>query len=86
MLDDGTAGALAAYTDATGRTADPMALRYYRVAWRLADLAGFTGRLRSVHPHDGNTEHAWESLQIVLGDDQAGRRWPYRYVPRESPG
>jgi spectinomycin phosphotransferase len=86
MLDDGTAGALAAYTDATGRTADPMALSYYRVAWRLADLAGFTGRLRSAHRRDGNTEHAWASLQIVLGDDQAGRGKPYRCLPRESPG
>ncbi len=86
MLDDGTAGALAAYTDATGRTADPMALHYYRMAWRLADLAGFTKRLRSVHRNDGNTEHDWASLQILLGDDQAGRGHPYTYVPRESPG
>ena len=86
MLDDRTAGSLAAYTDATGRTADTMALRYYRVAWRLADLASFTRELRSAHRRDGNTEHAWASLQIVLGNDPAGRGQPYRYVSRESPG
>jgi len=86
MLDDGTAGALAAYTDATGRTADTMTLSYYRLAWRLADLAGFTRRLRSAHQRDGNTEHAWASLQIVLGAGQAGRAEPFRHVQRQSPG
>lgn len=81
MLDDGTAGALAAYTDATGRTADTMALRYYRLAWRLADLAGFTRTLRSRHQRDAGTEHAWCSLGIVLGEGPAGWDGPYRHVP-----
>jgi spectinomycin phosphotransferase len=86
MLDDGTAGALAAYTDAIGRTADPMALSYYRLAWRLADLAGFTRRLRSAHRRDGNTEHAWASLQIVLGEGPSGWDGPFRHVPAQQPG
>jgi spectinomycin phosphotransferase len=80
MLDDGTASALAAYTDATGRTADTMALTYYRLAWRLADLAGCTRVLRSAHGRDGNTERAWASLPLVLAPEWPDSA-PYRHLP-----
>jgi spectinomycin phosphotransferase len=83
MLDDGTAGALAAYTSATGRTADTMALSYYRIAWRLADLAGCIRALRSAHQRDGNTERAWGSLQLILAPEWPASA-PYRHVRRRG--
>ena len=81
MLDDGTATALAAYTDVTGRTADAVTIGYYRLAWRLADLAACTRVLKSPHQRDGNTERAWASLQIVLDQGPTGWNGPYRHVP-----
>lgn len=81
MLDDGTPSALAAYTDARGRIADTVALSYYRLAWRLADLAGCTRALRSPHRHAGNSERARASLQLILAPD-----WPDSAPCRHVPG
>ena len=61
-------------------------MRYYRLAWRLADLAGFTRVLKSPHQRDGNTEHAWASLQIVLGSQAGDQVEPYRHVRRQPRG
>ncbi|MGN6794490.1 MAG: phosphotransferase [Streptosporangiaceae bacterium] len=82
MLDDGSPDALTAYTDAAARTVDARTVSYYRFAWRLADLAGFTRVLRSAHQRDGNTEHAWASLRIVLDTGPTGWNGPFRHVPR----
>jgi spectinomycin phosphotransferase len=80
MLDDGTPGALAAYTEATGYTADAKTVSYYRLAWRLADLAGYTRKLRSAHQRDGNTERAWAALQLVLDSAPGGWSGPFHHV------
>ena len=80
MLDDGSPQALAAYTQATGYTPDARAVRYYRLAWRLADLSGFTRTLRSAHQPDGNAERAWSSLQLVLDSAPGGWTGPFRHV------
>jgi spectinomycin phosphotransferase len=84
MLDDGTPEALTAYTQVTGTTVDATTLGYYRLAWRLADLAGFTRRLRSAHQRDGDSERAWESLQIVLASGPTGWNGPFRHPPRHT--
>ncbi|MDR2984274.1 MAG: phosphotransferase [Nocardiopsaceae bacterium] len=84
MLDDGTPEALTVYTQVTGTTVDATTLSYYRLAWRLADLAGFTRRLRSVHQRDGDSERAWESLRIVLASGPTGWNGPFHHLPRPS--
>lgn len=50
------------YTDATGRTVDPVALTLYRLRWALDDLSAFVTRLRAVHHRTADAEHAWRSL------------------------
>jgi spectinomycin phosphotransferase len=82
MLDDGTPAALGAYSQVTGRMADAATLSYYRLAWRLADLAGCVGLLASAHQKDGNTERAWASMQIILDSGPSGWNGPFHHVPR----
>ena len=59
-------GALARYTALTGWAVDATAISYYRLAWKLADIAAFTRVLRSAHKRTRDTKHAWKSLQIAL--------------------
>jgi spectinomycin phosphotransferase len=77
MLDDGPPGALARYTKATGRTVDTMAISFYRLGWTLADIASFTGLLRSAHDRNPDTEHAWHALQISLDPESSARIGPF---------
>jgi spectinomycin phosphotransferase len=60
------AGALARYTALTGTAVDAAAISFYRLAWKLADIAAFTGVLRSAHKRTGDTQHAWTALQVAL--------------------
>jgi spectinomycin phosphotransferase len=85
MLDDGSAGALAAYSGATGRVVDDVAISFYRLAWTLAGLASFAGRLRSSHEQDQDTEAAWNSLRDSLRQGSSSGGGPYRHV-RRQPG
>jgi spectinomycin phosphotransferase len=62
----GRAGALARYTALTGTAVDATAISFYRLAWKLADIAAFTGVLRSAHTRTRDTEHAWAALQIAV--------------------
>jgi spectinomycin phosphotransferase len=84
MLDDGTPAALAAYSQVTGRMADAATLRYYQLAWRLADLAGCVRILKPAHLRDGNTERAWASLQIILDSGPSGWNGPFHHVTRRE--
>lgn len=77
MLDEAQTGVLAAYTNATGRTVDAMAISYYRLAWTLADIAAFTGRLRSAHERNADSEHAWQALKISLDPESSARSGPF---------
>ena len=77
MLDDAPPGVLAGYTKATGRTVDTMALSYYRLAWTLADIASFTGRLRSAHERNPDTEHAWRALRVCFDPESSARSGPF---------
>lgn len=55
-------GALAAYTEATGRPVEPAALAYYRLRWRLADIAYYVAQLRGPHRYTADTEASWRYL------------------------
>ena len=66
MLDDGFPGAWALYSEVTGRAVDTAAIAFYRLGWTLADVAAFTGLLRSGHQRTRDTEHAWKALQVSL--------------------
>jgi spectinomycin phosphotransferase len=84
MLDDGAPAALAAYTQVTGRMADATTLSYYRMAWRLADLASCVRVLSSAHQQDGTTERAWASMQIILDSGPSGWNGPFHHVTRRG--
>jgi spectinomycin phosphotransferase len=66
MLDDGTDGALDAYTKATGRPPDPRGIALYRLTWTLADLAAFVGVLRLPHRRTKDTEKALAAFTSYL--------------------
>ena len=65
MLDDGTDDALRPYSQATGHAVDRSALRFYRLAWLVTDVAAFVAELRGAHADDANAAHAWKALQIT---------------------
>jgi spectinomycin phosphotransferase len=62
----GEDGELDAYTEATGRRVDPVAIALYRLRWRLDDLALFTIDLRAPHTRTADTEHAWRALSTTV--------------------
>lgn len=78
MLDDGSTEGLALYTDATGRPVDYMAVKLYRLAWTLADVAAFVALFRSEHGTNQGTEKMWGAL-IGLLDGSPPQ--PYGPVP-----
>jgi spectinomycin phosphotransferase len=47
MLDDGSPDAFATYEEKTGRTVSDTAVRFYRLAWTLSDIASFAHMLRT---------------------------------------
>jgi spectinomycin phosphotransferase len=56
------------YVELTGRAIDPEAMRLYRRAWPLTDLAVYLHDFREPHEHDEDSEMAWRvlhELQIV---------------------
>ncbi len=81
MLDDGSPGALARHSEATGRAVDAKSISFYRLAWTLADIAAFTGVLRAAHQRDHDTEHAWTALKMSLEPDPPARTRPFHHLP-----
>ncbi|MDR2987053.1 MAG: hypothetical protein LBV34_19670, partial [Nocardiopsaceae bacterium] len=70
LLDDLTAAARAAYEELTGRTIEPRATAFYRLAWKLADLVSFSRNLRDPHDRNADTEKAlWAVQQILSGHE-----------------
>ncbi|MGH7748052.1 MAG: phosphotransferase family protein, partial [Candidatus Dormibacteria bacterium] len=66
MLDDGTDEGLAPYVEASGRTLDPDALAFHRLAWTLTDVAAFTEIFRSDHEGHAGTEIKLQALIDAL--------------------
>jgi spectinomycin phosphotransferase len=85
MLDDGSAGRLAPYTEATGRPIDHSAIALYRLAWTLADLTAYSSLLRSEHRADQDTTKAWASLKKSLPSRSPLHRGPHRPATEPSP-
>jgi spectinomycin phosphotransferase len=76
MLDDGTPGALAAYTKATGTAIDQAAIAFYRLAWTLSDIASYADLFRGEHP---GTRWAEEKLRGFVGLLEGAPSAPYSH-------
>jgi spectinomycin phosphotransferase len=70
MLDDGAGSVVAAYQSLTGRSVDPFALRLYRRAWALSDLAAYVSQLRVPHGDDEDSRKAWNALLGILRSEE----------------
>jgi len=66
MLDDGTADAFGPYEAATGTRVRTEAVRFHRLAWDLADVAGFTALFRGPHEDTAWTARKWEGYRALL--------------------
>jgi spectinomycin phosphotransferase len=66
MVASETGDELAAYTAATGRNVDPIALELYRLGWDLADLAEYTRFCRAPHHLSADTERALWAVRHLL--------------------
>jgi len=79
MLDDGSPGALARYSDVTGRSVSSDAISFYRLAWTLTDVAAYTGQLRSAHRRSRDAERALTALRKSLEPEPSARPGPFRH-------
>ena len=68
MVATETGDELRRYTELTGRPVKPAAIEFYRLRWALDDLSCFVRDLRAPHRRTPGTEHAWESLQIIIAE------------------
>ena len=66
MLDDGSSGALAPYTEVSGRLVDDTALSLFRLAWILSDISVYTALFRSDHRSNQDTEKSLRALSDSL--------------------
>jgi spectinomycin phosphotransferase len=71
----GRRGGLDGYVEVTGRTPDSQAIEFYRLMWRLQDLAAFIGVMRAPHADDADTEKAWRAIGDYLGDHRQPEPW-----------
>ena len=67
MLDDGSPDAFAPYEQAMGRTVSDTAVRFYRLAWTLSDIASFAHMFRKPHQQTHWTEFKWRGFERLLG-------------------
>jgi spectinomycin phosphotransferase len=56
----------ARYTQRTGRHVDADAMEFYRLRWRLDDIADFLSEIRNPHEETADTLVSWKSLQETL--------------------
>lgn len=68
MLDDGSADAFGPYTEVTGRSVNDTAVRFFRLAWTLSDIASFADMFRSPHQQTRWIDRKWSGfLQLLDG-------------------
>ncbi len=67
MLDDGSAGAFAPYAEVTGRSVNQTALRFFRLAWTLSDIAFYATAFRSPHDQADLASRQWDCFLQLLG-------------------
>jgi hypothetical protein len=61
-----SAGDLTRYTAVTGRAPSAAGLAFYRLAWILADIAGYTAVLRRPHRAGGDAADALKYLGVNI--------------------
>ena len=66
MLDDGTQGCLGRYEEFAGKTVSEPAMRFYRLAWTLSDIASFVEMFRSPHKQTQWLGRKFTGLQRLL--------------------
>lgn len=67
MLDDGSAGAFGPYVEVTGRGVNVTAVRFFRLAWTLSDIASFAAMFRAPHQQTRWTGQKWSGFLRLLG-------------------
>jgi spectinomycin phosphotransferase len=67
MLDDGSAGAFGPYVEVTGRSVNGTAVRFFRLAWTLSDIASFAAMFRAPHQQTRWTGQQWSGFLRLLG-------------------
>ncbi len=68
MLDDGSAGAFGPYAEVTGRSVNGTAVRFFRLAWTLSDIASFAATFRAPHQQTRWTGQKWNGfLRLLAG-------------------
>lgn len=67
MFDDGSAGAFGPYAEVTGRSVNGTAVRFFRLAWTLSDIASFAAMFRSPHQQTRCTGQKWSGFLRLLG-------------------
>lgn len=71
MLDDGSAGAFGPYVEVTGRSVNGTAVRFFRLAWTLSDIASFAAMFRAPHQQTRWTGQQWSGFLRLLGGAQS---------------
>lgn len=66
MLDDGSPDAFGPYEELTGAPVSATAIRYYRLAWDLSDIAYFVALFRSPHRLTTWIEEKWGGYRRLL--------------------
>jgi spectinomycin phosphotransferase len=69
MLDDGRPGSLRLFEELTGRTVSEPAVRFYRLAWTLSDIASFVDMFRSPHQETQWLGRKFAGLQRLLAGE-----------------
>jgi spectinomycin phosphotransferase len=78
---DGARDVTALYAERTGRPLQPAMVERYRLAWALADVAGFVDTLRHVEEETADTATAWNALVGTLAE-LAARHTSPNHGPR----
>lgn len=74
MLGHGSPDGLAAYSEVTGRTADPDALALHRLGWNLMEIAACVAELRSPHRRNAHREGLMGAGRLPRPEPRAARR------------
>jgi spectinomycin phosphotransferase len=66
MLDDGSPGCLGLFEELTGHEVSEPAVKFYRLAWTLSDIASFVEMFRSPHQETRWLRRKFRGFQRLL--------------------
>jgi spectinomycin phosphotransferase len=69
MLEDASPGCLRHYEELTGRVISEPAVRLYRLAWSLSDIASFTAMFRAPHQQSQWLDQKFAVFERLLAGD-----------------